>query len=53
MPENLEISTVSIGLEKVSFHFNSKERQCQRKFKISYKLIHFICEQGNAQNPSS
>ena len=29
MPENLENSAVATGLEKVSFHFNPKERQCQ------------------------
>ena len=31
MPENLENSAVASGLEKVSFHSNPKERQCQRK----------------------
>ena len=30
MPANLENSAVAIGQEKVSFHSNSKERQCQR-----------------------
>ena len=30
MPANLENSAVATGLEKVSFHSNSKERQCQR-----------------------
>ena len=30
MPENLENSAVATGLEKVSFHSNPKERQCQR-----------------------
>ena len=29
MPANLENSTVAPGLEKVSFHSNPKERQCQ------------------------
>ena len=29
MPANLENSAVATGLEKVSFHFNPKERQCQ------------------------
>ena len=29
MPANLENSTVTIGLEKVSFHSNPKERQCK------------------------
>ena len=30
MPANLENSAVATGLEKVSFHSKSKERQCQR-----------------------
>ena len=30
---NLENSAVATGLEKVSFHSNPKERQCQRMFK--------------------
>ena len=30
MPANTENSAVATGLEKVSFHSNSKERQCQR-----------------------
>ena len=30
MPANLENSAVATGLEKVSFHSNLKERQCQR-----------------------
>ena len=30
MPANLENSAVAKGQEKVSFHFNSKERQCQK-----------------------
>ena len=30
MPANLENSAVTTGLEKVSFHSNSKERQCQK-----------------------
>ena len=35
MPANLENSAVATGLEKVSFHSNPKERQCQRKLKHS------------------
>ena len=31
MPANLENSAVATGLEKVSFHSNPKERQCQKK----------------------
>ena len=30
-------------LEKVIFHFNSKERQCQRMFKPLYNCSHFTC----------
>ena len=30
MPANLENSAVAVGLEKVSFHSNPKERECQR-----------------------
>ena len=30
MPANLENSAVATGLEKVSFHFYPKERQCQK-----------------------
>ena len=32
MAANLENSAVATGLEKVSFHSNPKERQCQRMF---------------------
>ena len=34
MPANLENSGVATGLEKVSFHSNPKERQCQRMLKL-------------------
>jgi len=34
MPAHLENSAVATGLEKVSFHSNSKERQCQRMLKL-------------------
>ena len=34
MSANLENSSVATGLEKVSFHSNPKERQCQRMLKI-------------------
>ena len=36
MPANLESSAVATGLEKVSFHSNPKERQCQRMFKLPH-----------------
>ena len=35
MPANLENSAVATGLEKISFHSNPKERQCQRMLKFS------------------
>ena len=34
MPANLKNSAVATGLEKVSFHPNLKERQCQKMFKL-------------------
>ena len=43
MPANLENSTVAIGMEKVSFHFNRKERQCQRMFKLPHNRTHLTC----------
>ena len=53
MPENLESSAVATGLEKVSFHSNLKEKQCQRMFKLPHSCTHFTCQQGNAQNSQS
>src|SRR5574337_871702 len=40
MPANLENSAVATGLEKVSFHSNPKERQCQRMVKLSHNCTH-------------
>ena len=40
MPANLENSAVATGLEKVSFHSNPKEKQCQRMFKLPLSCIH-------------
>ena len=34
---------LSSGLEKVSFHSNPKERQCQRMFKLPHNCTHLIC----------
>ena len=31
------------SLEKVSFHSNPKERQCQRMFKLLYNCTHLTC----------
>ena len=42
MSANLEISAVAIELEKVSFHSNPKERQCQRMLKLLHNYIHLI-----------
>ena len=41
MPANLENSSVATGLEKVSFHSNPKERQCQRMFRLLHNWTHF------------
>ena len=43
MPANLENSAVAIGLEKVSFHSNPKERQCKRMFKLPHNCTHLTC----------
>ena len=40
---NLENSAVATGLEKVSFHSNPKEGQCQRMFRLPYNCAHFTC----------
>ena len=40
MPANLENSAVATGLEKVSFHSNPKERQCQRMLKLLHSCTH-------------
>ena len=41
--QNLENSAVATGLEKVSFHSNPKERQCQRMLKLLYNCTYFTC----------
>ena len=43
MPANLENSAVATGLEKVRFHSNPKERQCQRMFKLLHNCTHLTC----------
>ena len=40
---NLENSAVGTGLEKVSFHSNPKERQCQRMLKLPHNCTHLTC----------
>ena len=36
-------SAIAIGLEKVSFHSNPKDGQCQRLFKLLHNFTHFMC----------
>ena len=36
MPAHLENSAVATGLEKISFHFNPKERQCLKMLKLPH-----------------
>ena len=43
MPANLENSAVAAGLEKVSFHSNPKEKQCQRMLKLPHNYTHLTC----------
>ena len=43
MPETLENWAVPTGLEKVSFHSNLKERQCQRMLKLLHNCTHLTC----------
>ena len=40
MPANLENLAVATGLEKISFHFNPKERQRQRMLKLPHNCTH-------------
>ena len=43
MPASLENSAVATGLEKVHFHSNPKERQCQRMLKLLHNCTHLTC----------
>ena len=40
VPANLENSAVATELQKVSFHCNPKERQCQRLLKLPHNCTH-------------
>ena len=40
MPKNLENSAVATWLEKTSFHYNPKEKQCQRMPKLLHNCTH-------------
>ena len=53
MPSHLENSAVATGVEKVSFHSNPKERQCQRMFRLLHYCTHLTCWQSNDQNSLS
>ena len=53
MTANLDNSAVATGLEKVSFHSNPKERQCQRMLKRPHNCTHLTYQQSNAQNYTS
>ena len=53
MPANLENSAVATGLENVSFHSKTKEKQCQRMLKLPHNCSHLTCWQSNAQNSLS
>ena len=43
MKVNLENSEAPTGLEKVIFHSNPKERQCQRILKLPHNYTHLTC----------
>ena len=49
MPANLENSAVTTGVENVSFHSNSEERQCQRMLKQLHNCAYLTHYQSNAQ----
>ena len=53
MSANLGNSAVATGLEKVSFHSNPKERQCQRMFKLLHNCTQLMPKQSDAQNSPS
>ena len=53
MPANLENSAVVAGLENVSFHFNPKEGQCPRMFKLLQDFTHLTRWQSNSQSSPS
>ena len=50
---NFKNSAVATGLENVSFHSNTKERQCQRMLKLRHDCTHLTRWQSNAQNSPS
>ena len=46
MQAKLENSAVATGLERVSFHSNPKERQCQRMLKLLHNCTHLTCSKA-------
>ena len=48
MTADLENSAVAIGLEKVSFHSNSKKRKCQRMLKLPHNCTVLISHASKA-----
>jgi len=40
MSTHLENSAMTTGMEKVNFHSNTKEGQCQRMFKLMHSCTH-------------
>ena len=42
MFSKFENSAVTTGLEKISFHSNHKEGQCQRMYKLFYKCTYLL-----------
>ena len=40
---------MATGLEKIRFHFNPKEKQCQKIFKLPHGCTHLTLYQSNAQ----
>ena len=46
----MENSAVATGLEKVSFHSNSKEGQCQTMFQLVHNYNHLTYQQNHVQN---
>ena len=52
MPANLENSAMNTGLEKVNFHYNPKEGQCQRMFKLLLNCTHLSSVQFSSVTQS-
>ena len=46
MPANMEDLAVATGLEKISFHSNTKERQCQRMLNLLHNCPHLTRSPG-------